>query len=70
MVLYGWLKVAFGIFCLVERCHRHLSTGGMLRLLERHWSVGDQVNFIFNWVALHLLTEQYCEIIPKRKNTC
>ena len=24
MVLYGWLKVAFGIFCLVERCHWQL----------------------------------------------
>ena len=42
---YGWLKVAFaicclgktygGIFWLVKRCRRRLSTGGMFWLLQR-----------------------------------
>ena len=43
--IYGWLKVAFGIFCLGKTCggifclgkknRRHLSPGGMLHLLQR-----------------------------------
>ena len=42
---HGWLKVAFGIFCLGKTfggifclgktCCRHLLTGGMCRLLQR-----------------------------------
>ena len=50
MVIYGWLKVAFGIFCLGKlaggifwlwiswvsyMCRWHLSTGGMFWLLQR-----------------------------------
>ena len=43
--MYGWLKFAFGIFCLGKTCGgifclgktccRHLLTGGMFRLLQR-----------------------------------
>ena len=43
--IYGWLKVAFGIFCLGKHCGgifclgktccRHLLTGGIFRLLQR-----------------------------------
>ena len=32
--IYGWLKVAFGIFCLGKTCRRHLLPGGMLHLLQ------------------------------------
>ena len=35
MVIYGWLKVAFGLFCLGKTCCRHLLTGGMFTILQR-----------------------------------
>ena len=45
MVIYGWLKVAFGIFCLAKlavasfACAKHawqyVLTGGMILLIQR-----------------------------------
>ena len=48
--IYGWLKVAFGIFCLGKTCCWHLLTGAMFGLLQRNilnYTSYREVNVVF-----------------------
>ena len=67
--IYGWLKVAFGIFCLVKKCRQHLLPGGMLHRLQRNPTNKKNPRlrdtFCICWITLHQPTQMF--LIGDRK---